>query len=115
MLQSPYVEQSAHACLQFWYSIAHNGGVSRLTIKEEGESRTQSSIWELEATDGESNGDWNIGQTLVNANNLVVIAVKGEKEEGFAAIDDLFFKIDPEFLNHCDTMPPSVSKQFFRQ
>ena len=113
MLQSPYVEQSAHACLQFWYSIAHNGGVSRLTIKEEGESRTQSSIWELEATDGESNGDWNIGQTLVNANNLVVIAVKGEKEEGFAAIDDLFFKIDPEFLNHCDTMPPSVSKQFF--
>ena len=106
------VEQAAHACLEFWYSIAHNGGVSRLSIKEEGEElRAQSTIWELEATDPESNGKWNIGRALVNANNLVVSAEKGEKEEGFAAIDDLFFKIDPEFLNDCDTMPPQVIKQ----
>ena len=115
MLQSPYVEQSAHACLEFWYSIAHNGGVSKVTIREEGGGglRTQSTIWELKATDPESDGQWQVGQALVNANNLVVIAEKGEKEEGFAAIDDLFFKIDPEFLNHCETMPPSVSLQSF--
>ena len=115
MLQSPYVEQSAHACLEFWYSIAHDGGVSKLTIQEEGGGglRTQSNIWELKATDPESDGHWQVGQALVNANNLVVIAEKGEKEEGFAAIDDIFFKIDPEILNHCDTVPTSVSLQSF--
>ena len=84
-----------------------------MTIREEGGGglRTQSTIWELKATDPESDGQWQVGQALVNANNLVVIAEKGEKEEGFAAIDDIFFKIDPEFLNHCETMPPSVSLQ----
>ena len=106
-----FAEQAAHACLEFWYSLAHNGGVTRLTIKEEAEQlRTQSTIWELEATDPESNGKWNIGRALVNANNLVVVAEKGEKEEGFAAIDDLFFKVDPDFLNNCGTEPPSVSR-----
>ena len=85
-----------------------------MTIKEEAEQlRTQSTIWELEATDPESNGEWNIGRALVNANNLVVSAEKGEKEDGFAAIDDLFFKIDPEFFDDCSTMPPSVRIQNF--
>ena len=111
-----FLEQAAHACLEFWYSLAHNGGVTKLTIKEEvgahmEELRTQSIIWELEATNKESDSQWQVGQVLVNANNLVVIAEKGEKEGGFVAIDDLFFKIDPEFLDHCDTMPPSVSTQ----
>ena len=83
-----------------------------MTIKEEGEGlRTQSTIWELDATDPESNDKWNIGRALVSANNLVVVAEKGEKEGGFAAIDDLFFKIDPEFLDNCGTIPPSVSIQ----
>ena len=83
-----------------------------MTIKEEGEGlRTQSTIWELDATDPESNDKWNIGRVLVSANNLVVVAEKGEKEGGFAAIDDLFFKIDPEFLDNCGTIPPSVSIQ----
>ena len=109
-----FLEQAAHACLEFWYSLAHNGGVTKLTIKEEvgahmEELRTQSIIWELEATNKESDSQWQVGQVLVNANNLVVIAEKGEKEGGFVAIDDLFFKIDPEFLDHCETMPPSVS------
>ena len=111
-----FLEQAAHACLEFWYSLAHNGGVTKLTIKEEvgaytEELRTQSIIWELEATNKESDSQWQVGQVLVNANNLVVIAEKGEKEGGFVAIDDLFFKIDPEFLDHCETMPPSVSTQ----
>ena len=115
-----FLEQAAHACLEFWYSLAHNGGVTKLTIKEEvgahmEELRTQSIIWELEATNKESDSQWQVGQVLVNANNLVVIAEKGEKEGGFVAIDDLFFKIDPEFLDHCETMPPSVSAQSKKQ
>ena len=141
MLQSPYEENAAVACLEFWYTIAHkstislfclddhlvervtrysmahNGGVTKLTIKEEGggiqeESRTQSIVWELESTNPESDGLWQVGQALVKANNLVVIAEKGEKDDGFAAIDDLFFKIDPEFLDHCKTMPPSVTTKY---
>ena len=56
-----------------------------------------------------------MGQTLVKANNLVVIAEKGEKDDGFAAIDDLFFKIDPEFLDHCKTMPPSVTTKYLEK
>ena len=144
MLQSPYEENAAVACLEFWYTIAHkstiflfcldghlvervprysmahNGGVTKLTIKEEGggiqeESRTQSIVWELESTNPESDGLWQVGQTLVKANNLVVIAEKGEKDDGFAAIDDLFFKIDPEFLDHCKTMPPSVTTKYFEK
>ena len=147
MLQSPYEENVAIACLEFWYSIAynctinyipiccvddnlvecltrysiaHNGGVTKLTIKEEGgefqeESRTQSIVWELESTNPESDGLWQVGQTLVKANNLVVIAEKGEKNDGFAAIDDLFFKIDPEFLDHCKTMPPSVTTKYLEK
>ena len=151
MLQSPYEENVAVACLEFWYtiahnctiyyiyrdislfclddhlverltrySIAHNGGVTKLTIKEEGgglqeESRTQSIVWELESTNPESDGLWQVGQTLVKANNLVVIAEKGEKNDGFAAIDDLFFKIDPEFLDHCKTMPPSVTTKYLEK
>ena len=145
MLQSPYEESAAVACLEFWYtiahnctislfcldghlvervtrySIAHNGGVTKLTIKEEGggilqeKSRTQSIVWELESTNPESDGLWQVGQTLVKANNLVVIAEKGEKDDGFAAIDDLFFKIDPEFLDHCKTMPPSVTTKYLEK
>ena len=144
MLQSPYEENAAVACLEFWYTIAHkstislfcldghlvervtrysmahNGGVTKLTIKEEGggiqeESRTQSIVWELESTNPESDGLWQVGQVLVKANNLVVIAEKGEKDDGFAAIDDLFFKIDPEFLDHCKTMPPSVTTKYFEK
>ena len=144
MLQSPYEENAAVACLEFWYTIAHkstislfclddhlvecltrysmahNGGVTKLTIKEEGgefqeEARTQSIVWELESTNPESDGLWQVGQTLVKANNLVVIAEKGEKDDGFAAIDDLFFKIDPEFLDHCKTMPPSVTTKYLEK
>ena len=144
MLQSPYEENAAVACLEFWYTIAHkstiylfclddylvervtrysmahNGGVTKLTIKEEGggiqeEAKTQSIVWELESTNPESDGLWQVGQALVKANNLVVIAEKGEKDDGFAAIDDLFFKIDPEFLDHCKTMPPSVTTKYFEK
>ena len=66
-------------------------------------------VWELTDFSHESNDFWDHGQVLIKGDfglaQVGIWATKGDSEEGYVAVDSVFFVAD---FTECETQPPDA-------
>jgi hypothetical protein len=99
----------AQGCMQFYFSLWHEGGIRALKVRAQDPDGYVEYIWDLTDFSMESNQEWWVGTVNFNTHQLVFEATHAANtsRSGYAALDDITFDFGPEAAA-CTVLPPEA-------